>query len=216
MFGVYGTDDTLNITDTSFILGEYSIGPYTYSVNPDGSVDVLDGPFGGGLHYAAGSSRANQVMSQIQAGKARYPGTEPADTKAAGPSAPRLDFWSTATNLVDTFSPLIVQGVQELSLGKKNSAAVIAGQIAKKQQQLASTSNPVKRAQLMAEIQALQQQYSAYQNVLQQDIPMMDDLNAQSSVSSWLPWAIVGVGGVLALAALLGRGGGSGSSSRGR
>lgn len=123
---------------------------------------------------------------------------------SAGGSTFRPDFWSTAAKGVETFMPLIQTGIQELTAGRRNSAAVIAGQIAKKQQQLTRTSDPVKRAQLQAEISSLQQQQAAYAQLLTQGTPppAADLTTSSSSVSSWVPWAVLGVGGVLALAAI--------------
>jgi LysM repeat protein len=115
----------------------------------------------------------------------------------------RPDFWTTAARGVETFMPLIQTGIQEITAGRRNSASIIAGQIAKKQQQLTRTGDPVKRAQLQAEIASLQQQQAAYSQLLTQGAPPPAvDMTTSSSVSSWVPWAVLGVGGVLALAAI--------------
>jgi LysM repeat protein len=121
-----------------------------------------------------------------------------------GGSTIRPDFWTSAARGVETFMPLIQTGIQEITAGRRNSASIIAGQIAKKQQQLARTGDPVKRAQLQAEIASLQQQQAAYSQLLSQGAPPpADDLtNSSASVSSWVPWAVLGIGGVLALAAI--------------
>lgn len=211
MFGAFSDGATLtfaiaNPETVTTPLGYYKLNGYVYLVNPDGSVYVQQGPFGGGLTYTSGSPRANSVIAQIREGK----GTAVSDTsvpavptggtapKSAGPG---MNFWDTANSVVSTFAPLLQTGIQELAQGRRNTSAYLAGQIAKKQAQYAKTTDPVKRAQLAAEIQAMQQQIGAYNSALTTPIPDSAQVQ-QTGISSWVPWAVLGIGGVLALAAV--------------
>jgi len=152
---------------------------------------------------SGGSVIGSKDLNSVGGSGGRSSGAGGSGSRTGG-STFRPDFWSTAAKGVETFMPLIQTGIQELTAGRRNSAALIAGQIAKKQQQLTRTSDPVKRAQLQAEISSLQQQQAAYSQLLTQGAPPpAADLTASSSsVSSWVPWAVLGVGGVLALAAI--------------
>jgi hypothetical protein len=126
---------------------------------------------------------------------------------------------SQVSQVVETFTPLVTSLVGEISGGRRNYQAVLAGQIARKEQTLLTTFDPVKRAQLQAEIDALRQQAGAYQQTLSAGIapagvpagiPAVDPY-AQTSgdygtggaiPQSTLLWIGAGVAAVIVLATL--------------
>lgn len=205
--------------------GYYKIKGVLYYLWDNGDVWIMSGPFSAlrKNYKVLTAAPGAEIQAQIFMGnaeritQAEYPAI-PAQAQrianiewdnAGGSRSSFLpgiagDFWTNASQAVQTFMPLIQTGIQEISQGRRNSAAIMAGQIARKQQQLAATRDPVKRAQLTAEIASLQQQQQAFSTLLNQGVPNapVDVSSSSSSVSSWVPWAVLGVGGVLALAAV--------------
>ena len=133
----------------------------------------------------------------------------------------KADGWAVVQQAVDTFGPLVTDLVGEITEGRRNTSAWTAGQIAKKQGQLASETDPVKRAKLEAEIKALKQQQKLYTQAT--DASMSALLNSggvQPTVytpppataptlfaSDWLPWVGLGMVAVLGAVALSQQGG---------
>ena len=118
---------------------------------------------------------------------------------------------------VNIFAPLVTSFVSEITAGRRNYSAVLAGQIARKQQQLLTTTDPAKRAQLEAEIAALQQQAGLYAQTAQAGMPLalppgapVEDPYQQGAsygATSGIPqstllWIGAGVAAVLVLASL--------------
>jgi len=131
----------------------------------------------------------------------------------------KADGWAVVQQAVDTFGPLVTDIVGAATEGGRNTPTWLAGQIAKKQGQLATETNPVKRAKLEAEIQALKQQQRMYSQAT--DASMTTLLNSGGAgvggtlqqsvqapppaqpvmVSTWLPW--VGLGFVAVVGVVL-------------
>ncbi len=199
-------------------IGQFSgYGGYVYDVFDSGWVRIVTSPISDSNAWVdPASSKGIAILSEL---KSRYPavrdglaGAKASGAAAGGPSAPGVrgvgggpsgpggaNAWSTVKQATDTFGPLLVDLVTGLAGGGRNSGVDLAGQLAKKRAQLATERNPVQRAKLEAEIDALSMQLGQY-NKLTSSVVNSNaaagagvDLGADySTESSWLPWVIGG------------------------